>query len=156
MKYGDSLYYSLLSVAIAFVFSLAFIAIMGANEPDKILLLIFGTIASGVSGFAWWYFFMERRGGGSVRGAVLTGLVTVATAHFFAFYSLILYYNICHALTGGCLNSLKEPPENPLTGLIVSLGFAGLSLIFFVGWFTLPAGVAASILYRAARMRFKK
>lgn len=156
MKHKYSFYYALLSTAVAVIFSITFIAVFGSNEPDKLLLLVFGTIGSGISGFSWWHLLMERRGIPSVRRAILPGALTVVTSHFCAFYFMIVYYYLCNALTGGCLNSLKERPADPLTGLLVALGFTGLSLIFFVGWITLPAGILASVLFQLGKVKLKK
>ena len=78
---------------------------------------------------------------------VFTGLLTGTVSHYLAFILMSIGMNICYWTTGGCLNSLGEPPASILSMLGAAIGFSFFSLIFF-GWITAPGAIIIGFIIK--------
>lgn len=120
------------------------------------LLLIFGIFISSSVGGILWYKRIEKKKKYSYKTASIIGFLSVVIGHFGAYYSLLIYQNICYYLTGRCLNALGELPNGLLEGLWISLQFMFFSLIFVVGWISSSLVIFLSMIFLFYRKRAKK
>jgi len=110
-------------------------------------------VAAFFSGTAIWWLVMARKARSSVLTGVLAGALAAVVGHFFCWYLLFAAAWVCHAVSGGCTDSLGGPPMNPLEALPAAALYAALSLTF-VGWFTIPTGaLLGGLLAKAQRRR---
>ena len=84
----------------------------------------------------------ERR---ALRGALAGGLAGIA-AHFLTWYLWYAGMSLCHLLTGGCTDSLGQPPAGPLVAIAGAAGLTGFSLVV-CGWVTAPVGALLGWIY---------
>jgi|GEM_PF-2741765 len=125
-------------------------------EKEEAGILVIGMITASILGGSFWFYFLEKKKKFSYRRAVLGGAGVVTSAHFLSFYYYIIYMNLCHYFTGGCLDSMGNPPENLLWGLWIALQFTFFSLLFFIGWVTVPSGVLLAMAYLYFRKKAEK
>jgi hypothetical protein len=102
-------------------------------------LLVAAPAAAFVCGATLWWLIMERRGRSGTARGVLTGAIAGAVAHYLCWLLLIWASSACHAITGGCTDSLGQAPMSPLHAIPAAAVYSGFSLVFY-GWLTIPAG----------------
>jgi hypothetical protein len=110
-----------------------------ATGQDYELLPLFAFLAAFVtSSTLWWWIAARSETRRLARGAI-AGALSGIIAHYVCWYLLILANNWCYWLTGGCLDSLGQPPIDLLNAI---WGAAVLSLpsLFFFGWLTVSLG----------------
>lgn len=78
---------------------------------------------------------------------ILTGLLTGTVSHYITFILLSIGMNICYQTTGGCTDSLGEPPAGILNMLTGAFILSFFSLLFF-GWITAPASVIIGLILK--------
>jgi hypothetical protein len=99
----------------------------------------------------WWLLVARKNHHGTARG-VAAGALAGAIGHYICWYFFFLFAFACHAFTGGCTDSLGQPPVNPLLALGAASIYSGVSLLL-CGWLTIPAGGLLGGLLAIARRR---
>lgn len=123
---------------------------LGATGQGFAAFAMAGPVAGLLAGTAIWHWLVTRRGRyGLLRGA-LAGILIVIAGHCLTWYLAMLGSGICHALTGGCVDSLGQGPVDPLNALWAAIAMGLLSLIV-TGWATLPVGILTGCLLARAQ-----
>jgi hypothetical protein len=115
-------------------------------------LLLAAPAAAFVTGKLLWWLLMERPDRSGTARGVLTGAIAGAVAHYPCWLLLIGASSACHAITGGCTDSLGEAPMNPLQALPAAAVYSAVSLVFY-GWLTIAAGGLLGGLLATVRRR---
>jgi len=103
------------------------------------LLPLFAFLAAFVtSSVLWWWIAARSETHRLARGGI-AGALSGMIAHYVCWYLLILAQNLCYWLTGGCLDSLGQPPIDLLSAIWGAVVLSLPSLLFF-GWLTVPLG----------------
>lgn len=109
-------------------------------------LLVTAPAAAFICGTAFWRLLPERSPGPTRLRGTLAGGLTGVVSHFVAWYLGYLGANLCFLFTGGCTNSLGEPPADPFAAFPGAAGFTFFSLLV-AGWATLPIGALLGFLF---------
>jgi hypothetical protein len=113
-------------------------------------LLVAAPTAAFLSGSILWWLLMERPDRTGTARGVLTGALAGTVAHYVCWLLLILASSACHAITGGCTDSLGEAPMPALYAVPAAAVYSAVSLVFY-GWLTIPAGGLLGGLLATAR-----
>jgi hypothetical protein len=120
------------------------------GEGYEVFPIFTGLAAFITSAGLWWVMLAKNGKYSFLRGAAAGGLAGILS-HYVCWYLLMLSYNLCFWLFGGCRSSLGEPPEDPISALWGAIVLSVGSLLFG-GWLTIPIGIAAGGIL-AARYR---
>jgi hypothetical protein len=101
--------------------------------------------------FFWWLLMARRNHLGTARG-VIAGALAGAVSHLVCWYFFFVIAFACNVFTGGCRDSLDQPPVNPLLAVPAASIYSGVSLML-CGWLTVPAGGLLGGLLAIARRR---
>jgi len=115
-------------------------------------LLVAAPIAAFVAGKSSWWLLVSRKARTGLPRGVLAGALAGAVGHSICWYMLLVGAFACHVTTGGCTDSLGQPPMNPLHAFAAAAGYSAFSLVFY-GWLTVPAGALLGGLLAVARRR---
>lgn len=123
---------------------------LGATGQGFAVFAMAGPAAGLLAGASIWHWLVTRRGRyGLLRGA-MTGVLIVIAGHCLTWYLAMLGSWLCHAFTGGCVDSLGQGPIDPLNALWAAIAIGLLSLIV-TGWATLPVGILTGCLLARAQ-----
>lgn len=99
-----------------------------------------------LAGYLFWKLIGADQNPGFLR-LFLTGLFTGSVSHYFCWLLLALIHTICWHLTGGCTDSLGNPPSGITEMLTGAISLSAASLIV-CGWFTVPASIISAFTVR--------
>ena len=125
-----------------------YVSFVATGEGYEYFPIIAFLAAFGTSSALFWWIAARSRTRRVARGA-FTGALAGALSHYVCWYLLILVNNLCYWLTGGCLDSLGQPPVDLLNALWGAAVLSIPSLVFF-GWLTIPLGALIGGLVAAS------
>ena len=147
--FEKSLAVGLLCAAVGAITGTLVVAISTGSGHAR--FLVAAPAAAFLTGTALWWLFVARRARYSTSLGALTGAAAGAIAHYVCWYLVLVAAATCHALTGGCTDSLGEAPMN-IVRAVAAAGLYSMVSLFLFGWLTVPAGaIIGGLLARAQR-----
>lgn len=146
---------SVLYAAVCFIaaFGYGSVLLWWLDDRHFLLLPVFSSFSAAGWGFLLWQFIIRRRNRRTYPRAILAGVLTVYASHAATLYLLYAQANVLH-VTVGYSSSLGEPPADLLSALYYSAVLGFYSMLFIVGWVSVPMGVVLSALYLGVLRRF--
>ena len=117
------------------------IVLLAPDAPSYRSLPLWSAVSAFFSGSVLWALIVVRRSAYTRRAGRTAGLAIVVAVHLLGSSLMFLRQSVCHWVSGGCLDAMGDPPPDLGSGLGISIGYGLLSLVFVLGWVTLPVGM---------------
>ncbi len=121
----------------------AIIVILLGN--DYSLFLITAPLAAFLTGIVAWKILVNHSV--SWIRIISAGLISSILSHYLCWLLTGIGFLICYYLTGGCTDSLGNPPSGITEQFTGSFSMTLFSLCF-AGWITVPAGIISAFISR--------
>lgn len=147
----SSLIFGLLNSIVGFLIGLQVFLLSIGDYYD--MFVFAAPIAMFICGSLFWRFVFPSKS--NYLKVIIVGILTGTVSHYLCFILISIILKLCYLITGGCLDSMGNPPTSIGAMILGGWVLSFFSLILF-GWKTVLGSISIAVVMKYVLQSRKK